>query len=83
MTMNQRIRVIRERISQETIATLSELLEEAQCGELIGIAGVALYAKRRYQFRLAGEGERSPTFALGAVTGLQTYISHQIAPPPE
>lgn len=81
--MNQRIRVVSGLPSRETIEMLTDLLEEAQRGQLIGLAGVAMYARRRYEYALAGEGRRSPTYAVGAVAGLQAYITHQISQPPE
>lgn len=65
-------------ISHDTIDVLTELLQEARKGNVIGVALVAMYRQRRYEFALTGEAARSPTFTLGTVTKLQFDIAQKV-----
>lgn len=78
--MNHRVRCVSERHSSDTVALLTELLAEAQRGELLGFVGVVLCPLRRYRYEFSGLSENSPTFTLGALTALQAYLSRDLLP---
>lgn len=66
-----------ENPSTDTVEVLSELLELARSGQLIGVAYVGMYKRRQLQTGTTGEASRSPVFAVGAVRVLeQTIIQH-------
>ncbi len=71
-------RLVGETRSQDTIKVLSELLEEARQGHVIGLAAVAVYKRRAYEFAITGESARSPTFTLGAISKLQFDVAQKV-----
>ena len=64
-------------ISQETIEALEFLLQEARSGELIGLAYVGMMKRRSCIMDTAGEAYRNPLFALGMVSMLSTEIANR------
>lgn len=61
--------------SEETIAALKALLEEAQTGRVIGVAILAIHPARAYSVYVEGEAKRSPAFARGAVLAIDDHLS--------
>lgn len=51
----------------DTIETITYLLQEAVAGRLRGLAYGAIFADRHYFVETAGEANRDPLFALGVV----------------
>lgn len=76
--MKPPFRLVGEMISHDTVEVLSELLQQAKAGDVIGVALVALQRKRQYEFALTGEAARSPTFTLGTVAKLQYDIAMKV-----
>lgn len=70
--------LIRETPCVETIAMLTELLEMARGGQLIGLALVGICKQRQIQPIVTGEASRNPVFALGAVRLLEQAIVQQV-----
>lgn len=73
--MRPPFRLVGQMVSHDTVEVLSELLERAKRGEVLGLALVAIQKRRTYEFALTGEASRSPTFALGTVAKLQHDVA--------
>ncbi|MEW5709801.1 MAG: hypothetical protein AB1830_13000 [Pseudomonadota bacterium] len=76
--MKPPFRLVGEMVSHDTVEVLTDLLKLARQGEVIGLAAVAVYKRRTYEFAITGEASRSPTFALGAITKLQFDIAQKV-----
>lgn len=76
--MKPPFRLVGEMVSHDTVEVLTELLNEAKAGVLIGVALVAMHKQRQFEFALTGEAARSPTFTLGTVTKLQFDIAQRV-----
>lgn len=76
--MKPPFRLVGEMVSHDTVKVLTELLEQARVGKVIGLAVVAVYKCRVYEFAITGEAERSPTFALGAISKLQFDVAQKV-----
>jgi hypothetical protein len=57
-------------VSRDTIECLRLLLEEAERGEVIGVAYAAMHKRRQYTVHACGEAHRNPTFSSGIVGAL-------------
>lgn len=75
--------LVPDKISQDTVTALRELLVHAETGRLIGIAFVGMYRSRRYIANTAGEASRNPTFARGMIAALDDHLADMVrgAPP--
>lgn len=71
------VRLVPAAVSQDTIDCLTELLDLARRGELIGVAFCAMYRRRKYVVDAAGEPHRNPTFARGMVAALDDVPSRR------
>jgi len=69
-------RLIRPRVSADTVEALTTLLAAAKRGEVIGIAYAAMLSGRKVIINTTGEARRSPIFARGMVT----YLAQSIRP---
>jgi hypothetical protein len=78
--MKPPLSIIGDRPATDTVQTLEELLALARRGELIGIAFVGMYTRRRIQTGTTGEATRSPVFTIGAVRVLEQSIIHHLGP---
>jgi hypothetical protein len=76
--MKPPFRLVGEMVSHDTVEVLTTLLDEAKAGNIIGLALVAMHRRRRYEFALTGEAERSPTFTLGTITKLQLDVAQKV-----
>lgn len=54
-------------VNRDTVELLEELLSQARRGELLGIANVAIFKRRKFEITTTGEATRSPIFTSGAV----------------
>jgi len=54
------LRVVRSRVSQDTVNCLRELLKRAERGEIIGMTFCALQPDREFFYSSCGEAHRSP-----------------------
>lgn len=67
--------LIYEPVSHETVAALKYLLQEAERGELIGLAYAAMLKRRACLVDTTGEAYLNPIFALGMVSMLSADIA--------
>lgn len=65
--------------SEDTVAVLERLLDDARKGRVIGLAYTAQLAKRGYIVDVAGDAARNPTFALGMVSMLANKLQRKVA----
>jgi hypothetical protein len=70
--------LVRDKISNDTIECLEQLLEAARRGEIIGLAYAAMMRRRRYIVNTAGEAHHSPTFTRGMLLALDDELSERI-----
>jgi hypothetical protein len=70
--------LVPDSISHDSVEALKTLLDDAERGDLIGIAFTAMYKKRSYIVNAAGEAHRNPTFALGMAEVLNDYLRDQV-----
>jgi hypothetical protein len=64
---------------EETIGYLRDLLEQAEAGEVYGLAVAAMLKQRKYVTHTTGEASRNPTFTRGMLTVLDDELANQIA----
>lgn len=62
-------------VDRNTVECLELLLGEAQAGRVIGLAYIALHARRDYTVDTAGECTRSPTFTRGCLRALDDQLA--------
>jgi hypothetical protein len=62
-------------VDDDTVEALEQLLDLARKGELIGVAFVGMLKRRKYFVDTAGEADRNPTFARGAVRALDDELA--------
>ncbi len=67
-------RLVPSDISHDTVEALTELLDQAHKGKVIGIAFAVMCKGRDYFTDAAGEARRSPTFARGMVMDLSDKL---------
>jgi hypothetical protein len=70
--------LIEDVISNETIQCLRTLLQQAERGEVIGIAFAAMLKQRGYIVNTAGEAHRSPTYSRGMLLALDDKLSLRV-----
>ena len=66
--------LVPNKVYQDCVDELREMLLQAEAGELIGFAIAAMYKKGNYMVNSTGEVYRSPTFALGMVAILKEHF---------
>jgi hypothetical protein len=67
-------RLVPDTLSTDTEEALTQLLDLARRGELIGVAFAGMLKQRRYFVNTAGEAHRNPTFARGMVAALDDEL---------
>ena len=70
--------LIQDTISTDTVECLSQLLEHAKGGEVIGMAFACMLKRRGYIANSTGEAHRNPTFARGMVAALDDQLAKRI-----
>jgi hypothetical protein len=71
-------RLVPDTLSKDTLEALTQLLDLAQRGELIGVAFAGILKQRRYFVNTAGEAHRNPTFARGCVSALDDELGKRM-----
>ena len=69
--------LVPDTLSTNTVEALTQLLELARRGELIGIAFAGMFKQRRYFVNTAGEAHRNPTFARGMIAALDDELGRR------
>jgi hypothetical protein len=67
--------LLRPGVSRDTIECLSELLEQAKKGDLVGIAFGAIMRHSNYSVHATGAARLNPTFTRGIVRALDDKLS--------
>lgn len=75
--MATRFRLVGDEISDDVVEALTQLLVQAQNGQLLGIAFVAMYKRRQYIVDTAGECRRNPTFTRGMIRSLDDRLGQE------
>ncbi|MCW1959817.1 MAG: hypothetical protein KIH64_014985 [Mycobacterium sp.] len=70
--------LVRRDISTDTVECLQSLLQQAQAGDVIGIAYVAMLKERDYIADSTGEAHRSPTFTRGMLRALDDRLGRRV-----
>ena len=65
-------------VCDETVDTLTHLLERARAGDVVGLAYCVMFKRRRYSVDLTGDARCDPTFARGMVAALDEAASRQV-----
>lgn len=74
--MGDIVRLVQRAVSDETIAALTHLLQEARAGHVIGLAYIALHNGVSYSADVAGAARIYRTITMGATLQLNDYILH-------
>lgn len=64
--------------NQETIETCRSLLREAEAGNVVGLAYMALHRGSDYSGHVVGRAKHTPVFALGLLRALEIKLSRLI-----
>lgn len=67
-----------EGVSRDTVECLRALLQQAEKGEVIGVAYAAMHKKRRYTVHTCGEAHRNPTFCRGMLAALDDELGYRV-----
>jgi hypothetical protein len=79
--MRPPFRLISDGISTDTVQALTEMLDLARKGELIGLAFAGMLRKRQFFVNTSGEAHRNPTFARGMVAALDDELGRRMGEP--
>jgi len=71
--------LVQDGLSSDTIKALQSLLAEAESGQLIGLAYVAMYKRREYTASATGEARRNPTFTRGMLAALDDVLGEMVS----
>jgi hypothetical protein len=69
------LKVVPLRPDPELVNTLVRLAEQANRGELSGLAYVAMYKGREYQGNAVGRAKSFPAYALGLLAALEAHLA--------
>lgn len=75
--MIDNVKLMPDDVSPDCVEALTQLLDEARTGDVIGIGFIAVYKRREYIVNVAGELRRNPTLARGMVASLDDYLAAQ------
>jgi hypothetical protein len=64
--------------SSEVVACLRSLLRDAEAGKLIGVAWVAMYKQREWDYMACGEAHRNPAWTIGMLTSFSIKLANDI-----
>lgn len=68
--MKTPFRLIRNKVSHDSVEAARELVADTESGDCIGFAVTAMYRKGNYTINTTGEAHNSPTFTIGMVVML-------------
>lgn len=77
------LRIVQPPKDEEVIESLTYLFAEAVAGRITGIAYVATLPQKKYIIDTAGEANRNPLHALGAVHMLADELTRRLRPADE
>lgn len=77
--MKRPFHLVQDGLSSDTIKALQSLLAEAESGQLIGLAYVAMYKRREYTASATGEARRNPTFTRGMLAALDDVLGEMVS----
>lgn len=63
-----------ETISHDTVEALRGLLEEAEKGEVLGMAFIVMHKRRSFSVEATGEADRNPVFTIGTLAMLDEHL---------
>lgn len=72
--MKPPIRLVPDSLSTDTIECLTELLDHAKNGQVLGLAFTAIYKGRQFIVNAAGECYRNPRYARALVDDLHDEL---------
>jgi hypothetical protein len=64
--------------STDTQKCLHQLLKESESKELIGLAYVAMYKDREWDYRACGEANRNPAWSLSMLFAFMVKLANDI-----
>jgi len=70
--------LVQDGLSKDTKRALEQLVEDANNGDVIGLAYVAMYRQREYRAGATGECRRNPTFTRGMVRALDDVLGGMV-----
>lgn len=76
--MKPPFRVVSDNLPTETVAVLTELLNQAKRKRILGIAFAVMYRGGTYIVNATDEARRSHTFARGMVAELDDELARQM-----
>ena len=76
--MKPPFRLVPDSISHDTVECVTELLELAKKGELIGLAFAGMLRRRTFIVNTAGAAYESPTFTRGMVSALDDQLGSRL-----
>jgi hypothetical protein len=78
--VSEPFKLVADGFSGDTVKALEDLLRQARMGEIIGVAFVAMYARREYAASATGEARRNPTFTRGMLAALDDLLGESVGP---
>jgi hypothetical protein len=78
MSRRPPFKLVPDALSHDTVDALRELLEQAEAGQVVGIAFAAMYKSRQFITNTAGECHRNPVFTRGIVSVLDDCLAKDI-----
>lgn len=78
--MGRPIHLIGHPVDEETVTALTQLLEAAQAGRIVGIAYVALHHGPDYSGDVVGHAKSHPIFTLGIARALEDLVAAHLRP---
>lgn len=76
--MKPPFRLVPDTLSDDTVECLRQLLAEAERGNVMGLAFVALVRDRRFIRNVAGECARNPLYTRGLVAALDDHLRERM-----
>lgn len=76
--MKPPFRLVPDTLSDDTVECLRQLLAEAERGNIMGLAFVALVRDRRFIRNVAGECARNPLYTRGLVAALDDHLRERM-----
>lgn len=73
--MGEVVFLVRSAVSEDTVAALTHLLQEALAGEVVGIACVVIHPGRHFSIDLAGAAKTEPLLTRGMVCMLDEKVA--------
>jgi hypothetical protein len=72
------LKIVEPTVSPETVAVLTDLLQKAKAGQVVGVAFVAIHNYQDYTVDVAGVVRIRPTLVRGMVRALDDELGRLI-----